>query len=137
MSITEVERLRIEISEFEKRYSLMINEKSKEIDLYKQRLSEYESNRGREFAEYTAKIRALEVKNTDLENKLSMVATENERLQNSLRSKNDEIESWRSRCSEIDSQRRREIEEYENRFRQFQVKYQELENKVVLLSTEN
>lgn len=88
----------------------MINEKTKEIDLYKQRLSEYEMNRGREFAEYTNKIRLLESKNTDLENKLSLVATENERLQNALRSRSDEIESWRSRCGEIDSQRRKEIE---------------------------
>jgi hypothetical protein len=60
-SISEVERLRIEIQDWEKRYSLVLNEKQKEIDLYKQRLSDFESNRNRDLSEYSSRIRALEV----------------------------------------------------------------------------
>lgn len=73
-----------------------------------------------------------------------MLSTENERLIQNLNSKNDEIESWRARFTDFEHARKRELEEWagryrslENEFSSIRSKYTELENKLVLISTEN
>ncbi len=56
-----------------------------------------------------------------------LIASENERLNNALRQRTDEIESWKNKYMELDGQRRRDIQDYDNRFRGL-----EQENKLIL-----
>lgn len=92
-----------------------VNSKNEEIESWRARFSDFEHARKRELEEWSNRYRSIEAefttlrsKYTELENKLVMISTENERLKGSLNQRNEEIDSWRTRYTRLEEQLRQQ-----------------------------
>ena len=113
-NLQEIPQLQMTIKQWEVRFGDIV----KELEEWKKRHGDIQLK----ITEY----RTLEVKMRDLENKIVFLSTENERLNNVLKTKGDEIEGWKKKYSTLEIQLAEarsleiKIREYENNMNMMQ-----------------